>query len=122
MSVAYAPHRCERCAYLEDELGLQVLATEVDDVHRQLRVSIGQARLLIALCRAKRRVMTALQLQEAMPARNGESEERHKIVQVQVCFIRRRLGRDFILTSEGQGYRLSEAACAQVNAILEQPR
>jgi DNA-binding response OmpR family regulator len=119
MSVAYAPHRCENCDYLEREIGLQILATEVDDVHRGMRVSIGQARLLIALFRAKRRVVSIFTLQEAMPPRNGNSEERHKIVQVQISFIRTKLGKDFILTSEGQGYRLSERGYEMMSLYLD---
>lgn len=118
MSVAYAPHRCENCDYLEREIGLQIFATEIDEVHRGLRVSIGQARMLIALFRAKRRVVSVLTLQEAMPPRN-DCEERHKIVQVQVCFIRTKLGKDFILTSEGQGYRLSERGYEMMSLYLD---
>lgn len=109
---------CERCAYLERELGLQIARTEVDDVVRGLGVSVSQARLLIALYRAKGRVLSLLDLEEAAPSRTG-SDERGDIVRVHVHHIRKRLVADAILSCGGLGYRLGEPGRAPLSPILE---
>lgn len=110
---------CERCAYLESELGLQVARTEVDSVSRGLKVSRSQARILIALYRT-RRVLSELELQDAAVARVGcEDADRFHVVQVHICKIRPRLGKDAVLTSRGLGYRLGESGRALLSPILE---
>lgn len=119
----------ERVAWLEGELSQQLS----DDAHQRLRNAMllgcaaardssgraGAAQLVLALYAARGRVMSRLQLMEAMPPKAGGEDERDpQIVQVRVCLARKGLGHDLIENVWGRGYRLSEVGMERVAAII----
>lgn len=116
----------ERVAYLESELGIQDTADIQDRLMRALRrpdakwtKANGAARLIARLYAAKGKPVTTLQLLEATPAKAIYDERNAEIVKVWICFGRKTLGKDAIVTVWGFGYRLSDTGMAQVTAILD---
>jgi DNA-binding response OmpR family regulator len=120
---------CERCeelqeevAYLRNELGLQVTASEVYAVTTALSIRPQAARLAIAMYRAGGRLMTNMQMFEAIPQVLGEKfndDRSTKLVDVQVCNLRKAMGADAIATVWGKGRALTPAGRARIAAILE---
>lgn len=123
----------ERIAWLESELGLQQETSHIATLTHAIsssmegrRVTSGRpqaARFLLALYRAKGRVMSPLQIMEAVPPRDlaRDDERIPKVVTVWAYFARCAVGKDAIQNSVGRGYRLTEAGMAKVAAILGQP-
>lgn len=119
----------ERVAWLESELGIQRDATD----YARLRIAMKRASpagaggwsrrsgvlLVMALLQANGRVMSRLQLLEAIPpADRGDDDRSPKIIDVWVCCARRAFGADLIDTVMGRGYRLSEVGSERIRAIL----
>jgi DNA-binding response OmpR family regulator len=71
---------------------------------------------------AKGRLMSNMQLFEAMPQEQRpkvDDDRSTKLLDVQICNARKRLGADGILTTWGKGRALSAAGMARVAAILQ---
>ena len=122
---------CDRCeelqesvAWLESELGIQRSADRVERIKSALfpyrRSGRGQAAYLLeALYAAKGKVMTKLQILEALPSPSRNEERGLKLVDVVVCIARASLGKGAIQTVWGLGYRMTDAGLEAIRAILE---
>lgn len=108
---------CQYCAHLDAE---QDEATQLADLTRALRITVSQAKVLLALYDTgpKRRVLSVEALEEAAPS-VYDVDERGIVARVHVHRLRSRLGRDVIVNERGLGYRISEQGRALVSQILE---
>lgn len=114
----------ERVAWLESELGIQRDLTDqhrirklIPQVHNRTRMQTSK--VMLAMFRAKGRIMTAQQIMEAVPPKDGTDDERDpKIVSVWMHIIRQSLGKDAIETMPGHGYCLSKVGMARVAEAL----
>jgi DNA-binding response OmpR family regulator len=79
-----------------------------------------QSAILGVLYAAYPRVVSVFGLLESMPSRSVNEDERMpKLVQVQICHIRKRLGHAAIESFYGTGYRLGEDLYRQMSAERE---
>jgi DNA-binding response OmpR family regulator len=118
----------ERVAWLESELGLQRDAAVIEKLKQAMAGALahphrsrGQAAALVAaLYAAKGRPVSALQIFEAVPAKDAVSDDdrRPNNISVWVVTARKALGRDAIENIHGKGYYLTEEGMAKVAAIL----
>lgn len=113
---------CQRCedkdaelAYLRSELAM------VDEMEtgRQLRLAVGlgthtETRILLHFMRCRHHMATRLQLADLL--RNDDTNS--TTVDAFMSRIRRHLGQDMFETFRGQGWRLTEAGLARLEAIL----
>ncbi|MGZ3272427.1 MAG: hypothetical protein ACXU82_03725 [Caulobacteraceae bacterium] len=117
MMLARAPDRIEELeaevAYLRSELGLQLEAADVHQVRTALGLSLTQCRLLIALCNAKGRPMSATLLDEILPSLQGKDLRSSKFVAQIVHQVRARLGQGLI-RADGAGNYFATAAGIQL--------
>ncbi len=113
----------EENAWLRSELGLVVDGDQLATLRKTYEMATGAACLVLALYRAKGRLLNKLQLHEAIPAIWKDHDERCvKIVDVRICHARKGVGRDAIETICGQGYGLTPEGMEKVRAALgEQP-
>lgn len=112
----------ERVAWLESELGIQTEAGEVEALKEAFGITRGLAVLLRALCRAKGRPVTRLQILDILPTRAGSdgADRDPKNVDVRASQLRAALGKSAVLNAWGQGYRLSDEARARVEAVISE--
>jgi DNA-binding response OmpR family regulator len=79
-----------------------------------------QSAILGVLYAAYPRVVSVFGLLESMPSRSlAEDDRMPKLVQVQVCHIRKRLGHAAIESFYGAGYRMGDDLYAQMSAERE---
>ena len=117
----------ERIAWLEGELGLQRSSGEIDALYRAFPMAPGKHSCtgrafdtILVLYHAKGRVVSRLQIMDAIPPKNGGDDERTaQSVSVWVLRARKMLGRDAIHSVWGRGYRLSDEAMIRVQAVLD---
>jgi DNA-binding winged helix-turn-helix (wHTH) protein len=106
---------CQRCeeleeevAYLRSEMGLEIGAGQIATIRQAFNLSPACARLLLVLHRASGRVMSRLQMLDALPARyDGHEDRDERIVNVHVSRIRQAVGPGFIRNEWGKGYHLT---------------
>lgn len=113
-----------KIAELEKLLDGAVYPTREGSAHlaKDLGITPQQAELVETLFRSGARFLDKWTIDEALsrPKDRGDPDETmSNLVQVQILRIRKRLGRDFIQTQWGHGFRLSEAARARVSALLK---
>lgn len=116
---------CERCeeleeriAWLEGELHLRHETSDLGAIQAAYRLSPGEAAILLSLYKARGRTMRSHVLLESLPARDHARDRDPKSVDVRICRIRRRIGRDAISTIWGHGYSISETGASAVRATL----
>jgi DNA-binding response OmpR family regulator len=79
-----------------------------------------QSAILGVLYAAYPRTVSLFGLLDCMPCRSGAEDDRlPKLVQVQVCHIRKRLGHGAIKSLYGVGYRLGDELYAEMRAERE---
>lgn len=111
----------ERVAWLEGELGAQLSGGQVNDIRRALNIRPQTAQMILALYRAKGRMMSNLQLWETIPQvknPHADDDRNFKAVDVQICNARRALGPGMIDTLWGRGRALTPAGMARVRSCL----
>lgn len=118
-------NRCEelkeRVAWLESELGVQVNTSDAITICRELKIRPQAGQIVLALYRAKGRLVSNLQLWDAIPqvvSPKFDDDRSYKMLDVQVCNARKGLGDGMIETVWGKGKALSPAGMARVAAIL----
>lgn len=104
----------ERVAYLEGELGLSINATRLGRL-MAFGMQCSQAHIALALYQANGRVLSADQLDDALPT--GEREPRN-FVKVAINRVRGAIGADCIETVNGLGYRATDVGRERLAAIL----
>jgi DNA-binding response OmpR family regulator len=84
---------------------------EPDSMEVQLmvehRLTRGEAALLTRLISAKPRAVDRYTLEAAIPARDHAGDRNVKIVDVLLCKLRKKLGREVIQTLPGVGWRIA---------------
>lgn len=108
----------EEVAYLKSELGLQVAAGEVAALKSAFKITDHKARVLLILYRARSRVASTAQLDDALPARYEGTERSSNFVSATISQLRKIVGADAIETIYASGYRLSEDMRARVAAAI----
>jgi DNA-binding response OmpR family regulator len=79
-----------------------------------------QSAILGVLYAAYPRTVSVFGLLESMPSRSlAEDDRMPKLVQVQICHMRKRLGHDAIESVHGVGYRMGDAQHARMRAERE---
>lgn len=92
----------EEVAYLKGELGLSIDTTLNNELRDRHNLSPSDARLLCVLSDAKGRVLSRVQLAEAIGSESINADS----LEVYVWRIRKRLGKEAIKTAWGQGYAI----------------
>jgi DNA-binding response OmpR family regulator len=106
----------EQVAYLKSELGLRDDLDAVQALKEAFGLYNGEAFVLHALYAAHGRTLGRAIICEHLPLRN---EERGlKIVDVYASRIRSKLGKDSILNSWGEGYRISPEARRRCTEVI----
>jgi DNA-binding response OmpR family regulator len=119
--------RCDRLeeenVYLKSELGLQVEAGHLAEVMTAFKATHGEARMIMALYRARARAVSREQLFDVLPGHDHGvgQDSTFKVVDTLMVRVRRKLGDDAVTTLHGVGYRMSEAGSARVAAVLTPP-
>ncbi len=115
----------ERVAWLESELGIQRAETRVTKVATALRVNPQAARIILALYDAKGRVVTNMQLWDAIPQVRDphfDDERAPKLLDVVIWKARQALP-GCIRTIHARGRQLTPDGMARVAGVLdEQPQ
>lgn len=112
----------DEVAYLRGELGLSLSVTRADRLAKALGLTPSEAALALTLHSASGRTLSKYQLSEGMPQKWGGPDRDIKIIDVTICKLRGKIGKDTILTVWGRGYRLSDAGLSALNRLLkEQP-
>lgn len=122
MACAHCEDLAERIAWLESELGIQRDATLLAKLIEALPECSGgrlqPAMTIAALFAAKGRLMSRLQIMEAVPPRENEDNREVHIVSVWVSRARDMIGFDSIANTWGQGYRLTPVGMATVSGLI----
>lgn len=121
MTCAHCEDMAERVAWLEGELSLQLSASDVHTLCRRFKMRPQAAQMVLAMYRAKGRVMSNLQLWETMPQVRDprrDDDRDFKMLDVQICSARKALGADAIETAWGKGRALSPVGMERVAAAL----
>lgn len=117
------PELEERIAWLESELGLIDHTSHIAAIRKALNASPSEAEIIFAMHSVKGRFVTKAWLDERVAPRMCEERATLNSIVVWVSRLRARLGRDFIESSWGQGYRLSDRGQRLVADVLAaQPR
>lgn len=118
-----ASRSCDACAALEDrvrvlerELGVRRADGQIGAVMHRLGLTVTQARLVLALYRARGRAVSRVSLMDELPLDGGEGS-----VRTAVHKIREKLGENAITTVEGLGYALPVPLLSRVMAAIEPP-
>lgn len=109
----------ERVAYLESELGLSVRESEIAQLARCYDLRFTPAHVVLALYKAHGRILSRLQLQDAV-WRNPVDDPSRNLFQAHICWARKALGYDAISTNWGRGYSLAPKGMALVAQALRQ--
>ena len=84
--------------------GGEVAEVELMVRHRLTR---GEASVLLALLSARPRTIDRYNLEAAIPARDHARDRNVRIVDVLVCRLRKKIGREVIETVPGRGWRIA---------------
>lgn len=116
MTCAHCQDMKDELAFYKRELGL----VRGQDAEARLSTAYGltihEAGVLALLYR-RRAIVPKGQVWDALYS-NGQSEPDLKIIDVWICKLRLKLGKDAIKTTWGQGYRLTPEALAICDAII----
>jgi len=90
-------------------LRLEAEGGEVAEVELMVRhrLTRGEASLLLALLAARPRAIDRYNLEAAIPSRDHARDRDVRIVDVLLCRLRRKIGREVIETIPGRGWRIS---------------
>lgn len=120
---------CARCeeleeevAFLKSELGLRSSADELRRLKAAFDLTPQEARIVLAMARAKGKPVMRVQLEELINERSHKDECAYNLPSVYVAKIRRKLGKEAVITAWGSGYSLSPEALERVRAVLETAR
>jgi len=108
----------EEVAYLRRELAIANAQDVTDRLRRHFRLSGQQATVLAALYNARGRNLTQDFLEDIAPPIHGHDRQ-PKHMQVQICNIRNKVGRQAIETSYGAGYRITDLGRLLCDEALE---
>ena len=118
---AHVREPCPHCedkdaeiAYLKSELGLTQTSARIANYRKAFGITIQTARVLIAMVDTHGRLLTNDQIETAMERPNGGVD---KIVDVNICRLRKALGFDAFETVWGLGYRITPHGLAKVKAL-----
>lgn len=98
----------EEVAFLRSELGQSCSDTELLELQKGTGLRPGETQVLMALHRAKGRLVSHAALFEAAPAKWAGEDRNPEIVKVYISKIRSALGPNTIETGHGRGYRLTD--------------
>jgi DNA-binding response OmpR family regulator len=119
-----SPQPCPRCAelaednrWLRRQLEAEGAADDVAKIREVFHVTPSEARMLELLHRRYPRVVSKGAIMDALYG-DAEEEPKAKIIDVFLCKIKKRLGRDTIQTVWGQGLRLSEPFHLQMSETI----
>lgn len=108
----------EEVAYLRSELGLVRDLAQIGRLVTRLRIGKTQANFLLALYNSRANPLNRYRLYDITRMHGLREEVDIKIVDIQVCKLRRQLGHDVIETVRGLGYRLTPLGVATVEMAL----
>lgn len=120
---------CARCEELEDEvawlkseLGLALSDSEIFAVRKAFDITHGEACLMLALYKARDKVLSKALCMAAMPSPGPSKEDDRdwKMADMIVHKIRKKAGRDLIATSHGHGYQITPEGAARVALALSE--
>lgn len=110
--------RCEQLeeevAYLKNELGQVTDQTVRAWLRRERQLRPQGARLLSVLYHARPRVIDRYRLHEMI----GSNADDVHLVNVQASYLRRLLGRDVVISEQGQGYRIGPPGIAVMEEAI----
>ncbi len=104
----------EEIQFLRSDLGLVQEETDLSRLKEVFGLMRSSARLLMALYRAKGRLLLSWQLADLFET----SSDSTNVVSVHVSAIRKALGRGSVINSRSQGFRLSKEGLGLVDAAL----
>lgn len=120
MTCAHCSELLAEVTELRRQLALEVDHTKAETFCAALGITPQQAAIVAALYDAKDRPISKGAVLDLMPVSWGERTD-DKIVDVQICMIRKVLGAGFIETVRMRGYSLSQVARANCDAALVMP-
>lgn len=108
----------EQVAYLKRELALSLAEDKLARLRRATGLSPTEVAVLLTLYEARGRFCPVYMLDEAGPV--SRSEDRNlKHIDVRICRIRKKIGKDAIENSWGRGYRITDLGRLLVEEALE---
>lgn len=113
----------EEVAYLRGELGMTRNAAVEGILRSAFKIAPSEVTLLLALYRARGKVLSREQLNEAVPPKWSRVEDRaSNLISVWVCRLRKKIGSDAIENQWDGKYALTATGIAKVQAALETAR
>lgn len=108
----------ELAAFYEDLLGVNDNLERTDQLRQHFRLQPGPAWLLSRLAAADGRLFKKEALVDYLPSNDAVHERADKIIDVQMCKVRKAIGHDGIETVHGVGWRLTPLGRLRVRRAL----